>query len=395
MNKFKKLLISLIALAVLITPVYATYQTFYDFVYMGASGLSVVDNSGANVVFQMQTNGDFDMYGTETIRGDSPADGIKDLLNFSSVDNAVTNLTIANAVTGSNAVIGVESTDTDTGITVSPKGTGQFKIDADLDLTTGSVDIDVIDNNATAVSFDSAGSVGLIVVDTTTGTPGVTMSGYLTVAGGITGATSTIEGAVPSLIFIDTDTADEDDSAAILTNCTDTGSGTEDCDVTFQHQVAGADVNWLVADADGNMTFTTGGDMVLDADVDMTSTIGNDIIAFKLTLEPPGGVRNVAITGIAAADVANFSNLFVQGNGGAITITATPSIPLGTNGSTLCFVGNSDANTLTFQDNDTLAGSQIETVGNLNITLGLLDQVCFKYWGTYGSWLQSTPYMDL
>lgn len=254
MSKFKKLLISLIALAVLIIPVSATYQTFYDFVYMGASGLSIVDNSGSNVVFQMQTSGDFDMYGTETIRGDSPADGIKDLLNFSSVDNAVTNLTIANAVTGSNAVIGVESTDADTGITVSPKGTGKFKINSDIDLETGSVDVDVIDNNASAVSFDSSGSVGILEVDTTTGTVGVKVGGYLTATGGITGATSKISGAVPSLVYIDTDTADEDDSATILVNCTDTGTGTEDCDVTFQQQVAGVNENWLVADADGSVT---------------------------------------------------------------------------------------------------------------------------------------------
>jgi len=58
----------------------------------------------------------------------------------------------------------------------------------------------------------------------------------------------------PTLNFIDLDTTDDDVSAKIIVNCTDLGSGTEDCDLNITHQVAGSDVIKLTFDASENLS---------------------------------------------------------------------------------------------------------------------------------------------
>jgi len=64
--------------------------------------------------------------------------------------------------------------------------------------------------------------------------------------------------ATPTVAFIDSDTTDEDISTQIITNCTDTGSGTEDCDMTFNQQIAGVLTAFLTVDADGLIAFGRG-----------------------------------------------------------------------------------------------------------------------------------------
>ncbi|MCK5606538.1 hypothetical protein KAR91_31840 [Candidatus Pacearchaeota archaeon] len=68
------------------------------------------------------------------------------------------------------------------------------------------------------------------------------------------GSTITSRSPTPSIKFGDSDTTDDDDNGKIFLNCTDTGSGTEDCDITLQQQVAGSLVNLLFGDADGTGT---------------------------------------------------------------------------------------------------------------------------------------------
>jgi hypothetical protein len=49
----------------------------------------------------------------------------------------------------------------------------------------------------------------------------------------------TAASTIPSVDFTDSDTTDGDISATILTDCTNTGSGTEDCNVVIKQQVSG------------------------------------------------------------------------------------------------------------------------------------------------------------
>jgi len=60
--------------------------------------------------------------------------------------------------------------------------------------TTAAVDWDLLDNDAAALSFDASGKTGILALDTRDGAEGVTMSGYLTVAGNFT-----VEGTVTTV----------------------------------------------------------------------------------------------------------------------------------------------------------------------------------------------------
>lgn len=81
-----------------------------------------------------------------------------------------------------------------------------------------------------------------------------------------------INGATPTMKLIDTDAGDEDVSAQIFAQATDTGSGTEDVDVTFQQQVAGTLTTFLTSDADGSLTLGQSGQgIVINGDVDLGS----------------------------------------------------------------------------------------------------------------------------
>ena len=61
--------------------------------------------------------------------------------------------------------------------------------------------------------------------------------------------------ATPSSSYIDSDTTDGDTSTQIITNCTNTGSGTENCDLTLKQQIVGVLTDAITLDADGPITF--------------------------------------------------------------------------------------------------------------------------------------------
>ena len=68
------------------------------------------------------------------------------------------------------------------------------------------------------------------------------------------GAVETAPTATPTIANYDSDGTDGDISSQQVTNLTDTGSGTEDADVTFSQQIAGAMTAFITADADGSTT---------------------------------------------------------------------------------------------------------------------------------------------
>ncbi len=59
--------------------------------------------------------------------------------------------------------------------------------------------------------------------------------------------------ATPQTVYRDSDCTDKDDNVYWTVNCTNTGSGTENCDISLYQQIAGAATEVLKADADGNM----------------------------------------------------------------------------------------------------------------------------------------------
>jgi hypothetical protein len=83
------------------------------------------------------------------------------------------------------------------------------------DITSISVPINwyLRDNNASALSFDASGKLGLIAIDTTNGAEGVSMSGFLTVTGTLTATQGTLTSlTVSGDLTVDTDTLYVDSS---------------------------------------------------------------------------------------------------------------------------------------------------------------------------------------
>ena len=107
---------------------------------------------------------------------------------------------------------------------------------SDVNTTATSIDWDLDDNSATALSFDTAGKAGLLVFDTQTDAEKVTMSGDLDVAGTgtfadltVTGTTTTInttnldvQDAVIKIANVATPTVDTADGAGIEVEHTST-----------------------------------------------------------------------------------------------------------------------------------------------------------------------------
>ncbi|MBT7081669.1 MAG: hypothetical protein HN929_09430 [Chloroflexi bacterium] len=82
--------------------------------------------------------------------------------------------------------------------------------------------------------------------------------GDMTVAANHAATTYTADAsATPGITLIDSDTTDEDDSAIIYANATDTATTTEDVDVYLRQQVAGTMTTAIFADADGNLELGT------------------------------------------------------------------------------------------------------------------------------------------
>ena len=73
----------------------------------------------------------------------------------------------------------------------------------DITLTGAATDIDLIDNNASALSFDATGKAGILEIDTTNSGEGVKMAGNLTVEGDFVVNGSTTQANVDNLLVKD------------------------------------------------------------------------------------------------------------------------------------------------------------------------------------------------
>jgi len=83
--------------------------------------------------------------------------------------------------------VGTGDSPTFTGLTLSGDLTVQG---ADIDLTNAATDIDLVDNNASALSFDASGKTGILEIVSTDNAEQVKMSGALEVIGNVSGSAS-------------------------------------------------------------------------------------------------------------------------------------------------------------------------------------------------------------
>lgn len=87
--------------------------------------------------------------------------------------------------------------------------------------------------------------------------------------------------------------------------------------------------------------------------------------------------------------------MLVQSDGGAVTITATPTIAAGIDGQLVCVMGNSDTNYPTFQDASVLSGSGIKLKGKQSYTFGLNDSTWFMYRSSQSAWVEVAGRADV
>lgn len=106
-----------------------------------------------------------------------------------------------------------------------------------------------------------------------------------------------------------------------------------------------------------------------------------------LLATPPTALQTLAAANLIA--VAG-TKVRVVGNGGAVVMTSTPTIALGTiDGQELLVQGTSDVNTVQLQDDGSLAGSKLR-LGAANRTLGAGDTIRFSWDSTLQFWLETS-----
>ena len=216
----------------------------------------------------------------------------------------------------------------------SPQFTDLTLTGGNITLTGGATDIDVIDNNASALSIDATGKAGILEIDSTNSKEQVKMSGGLFVTGNITGS-----GAVSASSIV-TDTLTLDTALAVAqggtgaTSLTDggvlLGSGTGAITAT---SVLG-DGEMLVGDASG------------DPSVESGATLRTSI-------------------GVGTGDSPQFTNLTLTG--GEITLTggATDIDLIDNNSSALSFDATGKAGIL--EIDTTNSGEGVKMSGNLTV----------------------------
>lgn len=77
-----------------------------------------------------------------------------EILKFTATGSAVNEVTLANAATGNNPTLSATGTDTNVGIDVTPKGTGEFNVTASFMSGVFSDRVDAIGNTGTSVTID-------------------------------------------------------------------------------------------------------------------------------------------------------------------------------------------------------------------------------------------------
>lgn len=96
-----------------------------------------------------------------------------------------------------------------------------------------------------------------------------------------------------------------------------------------------------------------------------------------------------AAGGISLSSIASFNHVWVVGNAGAVTVTATPSITACTADGQMLFIHGTDAtNTVTLQDEAGLSGSKLELNGN--VTLGLNQSITLHCDITQVRWIEDS-----
>lgn len=123
--------------------------------------------------------------------------------------------------------------------------------------------------------------------------------------------------ATPRITLGDSDTTDPDDNVVLQGNCTDTGSGTEDCDALLRVQVAGTETTAIAVDADGGVTITSPTATGNAALVLPAASVGSAELGSEVTID----TEATEYCQSGGIDSPDNSDRLVPGHNFAVTIT--------------------------------------------------------------------------
>lgn len=260
------------------------------------------------------------------------------------------------AASPSLAVIDSDTADADAGVSIVAAATTTTAGAEDVDLT---ITQQISGSSANIFVADADGN---ITIGNTTARTTV-LSG----PGKVQGATLTVYNATPSIVLIDSDTADKDAGVSISAAATTTTADHEYVDATFYQQVDGSPVAFITADADGSLTLGQSSQaIVLNGPVgDVTIKDATPVLQFK---DSSCAVSDVnAYIEVAATDTGNGTEdiditIYQQVAGNAVacfTADADGSVYLGYNGQPAVLNSTTIQGatpTLEFKDTDATAG---------------------------------------
>jgi hypothetical protein len=271
----------------------------------------------------------------------------------------------------------------------SPQFTDLTLTGGDITLTGAATDIDVIDNNASALSIDASGKAGILNIISTNSGEGVSMSGKLDVVGAISGSTLTLatplavaEGGTGAATLTDKAVLISQDSGtdaigsvAMATNGVILVGGTSGPAVEAAADVAGTGLDAAVGD--GTLAIN-----VAAAQTSITSLINSGLtkigtaadqeyIKFDTSNEVNTHINNTERLSVTATGVDVTGALTVSTDlsvsGGDITLTgaATDIDLIDNNASALSFDAAGKAGIL--EINTTNSGEGVKMSGDLTV----------------------------
>lgn len=126
-----------------------------------------------------------------------------------------------------------------------------------------------------------------------------------------------VTSATPSLKLYDTDASAGDINAKVVAAATDTDNGSEDIDVTMTQQVNGSDHDFLVSDADGNLTLDSGAGTINMTDTVVFNGGQTRMVRFDPKVVELDGTNPPALTDHGTDAQCNISVLAFDADGGA------------------------------------------------------------------------------
>ena len=152
----------------------------------------------------------------------------------------------------------------------------------------------------------------------------------------------------------------------------------------FRVNHASDDVDFIV--------FTDDSTRAIDVDASANSGSGSMNISSETFLNStviltPSGTQTLSAGDTVLADAGTIR---VQGNGGPVTMTSTPTIANGQDGQVLRIIGGSDTNLLTIQSEENLAGSNLQLSGGNDFTFGLNDYLELVYDAVANQWIEAS-----